>query len=180
MDKQSESSRTPFRQGSLDGLCGLYSVINAAKLVHGNQRFPSRAIFKDSLRHLAEAHDLTDIVVNGMPRLTLSNVLKVAARRVPLSRAWPFHGKKRPMLTEVWSALEGHVCEAKGRTAIIVFGGAKWGHWTVVRAVTPLKLVLFDSRGRSHLNRAICTTGEPTKARPVTIEAASTCLLKRG
>jgi len=101
MEKQRELCRTPFRQGRFGGLCGLYSVINAAKLVHGNQRFPSRAVFKDSLRHLAEAHDLADIVVNGMPRLTLSNVLKVAAQRVPLSRAWPFHGRKRPTLDEV-------------------------------------------------------------------------------
>lgn len=179
MDKQSAASRTPFRQGSLDGLCGLYSIINAIKLMHGGQRIPSKSIFKDSLRQLAEAHVLADIVVNGMQRITLSGVLKVAAQRVTLSRSWPFHGKKRPTLAEVWSALEAHVCEEEGRVAIIVFGGERWGHWTVVRAVTPRKLVLFDSRGRSHLNRAICTTGEPTKTRPVTIEAVSTCLLKR-
>lgn len=180
MQQNKLTKQSPLRQGGLDGLCGLYSVINATKLLHGSKRIPSKAIFTESLHQLAEAHDLPEIIAAGMTRATLSGILKVASKRAPVSLSWPFYGKKRPTLDEVWAALEAHVCEGNGRTAIIAFGGSTWGHWTVVRAVTPGKLVLYDSRGRKHILRGICTTGEPTKSHPVSIEAQSVCFLSKG
>ena len=165
----------PYVQGNLDGLCGLYSVVNAVKLIR--RKTPAKAIFKESLRFLSENHNLAEIVGAGMERPILSKLLNLAAKRVPVSSKWPFYRGKSPSLASFWSVLEGHVNEQEGRTAIVAFSCASWSHWSVVREVKEERLVLFDSDGRKQLVRSLCTTNQPTKARPMMIEAATVCLL---
>lgn len=61
----------PLQQGDLDGLCGVYSLINAIRLVRANNRPLVKgeldALFSFAAYRLAETGDLHERLVRGVP-----------------------------------------------------------------------------------------------------------------
>jgi hypothetical protein len=163
----------PFEQDDLDGLCGVYAVVNAARLVAYSHRRLSaadcRALFAALLAELAEEGRLRGFVAAGLGTRVLARLLRRAGRwlrkrhGLALEVRRPFAKRDEPGPEACLRVLAGHL--ARPGTAAIVGSDE---HWTVVRAVTPRRLVLADSDGRRHFATATVSeaAGAGSASRP--------------
>jgi hypothetical protein len=153
----------PYRQGDLDYLCGVYSVVNAARRVlapaiqlRGSE---ARLLFQ----HLLLALDgrLKRSVTDGQSEGDMVRLLNVASmwvaacyqRKVTLQR--PFRQRSRVKSSELLSTLRQHL--AGDRTAAIV---GLCEHWSVVARLDRRHLILFDSWQLHKIPFAHCVIGD--------------------
>jgi hypothetical protein len=161
----------PLVQGDLDGLCGIYSVVNSlAWALHtrravGDPLLSRRArrlqdrerteLFIALLTVLFERHKQARPIADGVSSVDLSHVLRRSAawlkaqRGLDLAVTRPFYQYRRVRLPRIAAHLAAHLSEP-GRSAIIGIE-PPWHHWTVVIGVTLNRLNLFDSGGSIHM-----------------------------
>ncbi|MFH2066486.1 MAG: hypothetical protein ABIK15_14905 [Pseudomonadota bacterium] len=170
----------PLRQGDLDGLCGIYSIVNALRLVCNLNNDECFVLFKESLALLEKKKKLSEIIAFGTSIVQLSRVFKeVIDEKYPTKRTKPFHKNKDVPLCEYWNALEEFLVESN-RAVIIGIDGDEWdGHWTCVVTVTEKTLVLFDSYNWKRLYRKNYTTRKITKRRPYLISPYYTIFISK-
>jgi hypothetical protein len=153
----------PLVQGELDGLCGIYSIINS--LIWGlyslqvtghrprHQSSPlgereTEQLFLLLTTRFTRKHG-TRSIIDGTSALELAYLLRRSAawlrakRGLQLVVARPFYRHPRATIRQVCRALENHLAGAGTATII----GLEWPsrHWTVVSGVTPTRLYLLDS-----------------------------------
>jgi hypothetical protein len=159
----------PLVQGELDGLCGIYSIINSmiwglySLQVTGHRpRQQSRPLgereteqlFLSLIARLTRKHGIHP-VVHGISSLELARLLRHSAawlsakRDLRLTFMRPFYRRRRATIGQVCQVLSNHLAGA-GNAAII---GLEWPsrHWTVVIGVTATRLALLDSSGDQYL-----------------------------
>ena len=163
----------PFEQGDLDGLYGAYAVVNAARLAAQPHRRLSaaecRALFAALLAELADEGRLRGFVAAGLGDRVLARLLRRAGQwlrkrhGLALEVRRPFAKRHQPGPEACLRALAEHL--ARPGTAAIVGSDE---HWTVVRAVTPKRLLLVDSNGRRHFATATVSeaAGAGSASRP--------------
>ncbi len=153
----------PFYQGELDGLCGVYAIINAVRLLCPElDEQTTKKLFKRLLAtlHKREANPVTP-VWRGMRMRTLRRIAKEARRFMKAEcgitlRARRWRPERRERITTVklfWHAVEREL--SRHRVPIIGFGG-KVQHWTVVRGLTPKLMKLCDSSDLTAVRRKGC------------------------
>lgn len=142
---------SPFRQGDLDGLCGLYSVINAIALARWPhlpvRRVEAAQLFECGLWHLNRTADLVETVADGMEWGTLRTIaellcvqasigqVKLEIERLPYSVPAM---KRRSVLGQKIANQHPVIINIETR-----------GHLSVVVGISPTRLYLFDS-GSGH------------------------------
>lgn len=143
----------PLRQGELDGLCGLYSIINALRLAIYPKRLRKpeiKLLFEAGLRALATTRRLRVIVVDGMGDETWARMADAVLSQLELS-----HGQRLTLddlLAEgrVQSMTDAHRSIRQnlrvGRPVIVTLEGS-YDHWTVLSSDTKSRYYLFDSWG---------------------------------
>jgi hypothetical protein len=155
----------PYTQGQLDGLCGIYSIINAVRFALPRVEFRVRsgiprrsklsvteaeALFLGLLKGLVREQRHADRLVHGVSPRQLAALLKVAdhwlrrRRAVTLAVHRPVRHRRdrtRTMLKRIAQHL------ATPGSVAIVGGNDPWGHWTVATAVTACRVYLLDSEG---------------------------------
>jgi len=163
----------PFEQGDLDGLCGVYAVVNATRLAaHPHRRLRAadcHELFAALLAELAGEGRLRGFVAAGLGTRVMARLLRRAERwlrkrhGLALEVRRPFAKRDQPEPEECLRVLTEHL--ARPGTAAIVGSDE---HWTVVRAVTPKRLLLADSDGRRHFAAAVIpdVTGTGSGSRP--------------
>jgi hypothetical protein len=163
----------PFEQGDLDGLCGVYTVVNAVRLAtHPHRRLrvaDCRELFAALLAELADEGRLRGFVAAGLGPRVLARLLRRAGRwlrkrhGLALEVRRPFAKRDQPGPEKCLRALAEHL--ARPGTAAIVGSDE---HWTVVRGVTPRRLLLADSDGRRHFATAMVSAaaGSGSASRP--------------
>ena len=159
----------PYQQGDLDGLCGVYSAVNAVRVLCPEVDATTAEHLFDVLmqRLLRTVGNPSTAVTWGIGRLMLAGLIdeaieymlddfdiRLKARRLPKALR---HSANRDQL---WQALETQI--SPSCVAIIGLAG-KHSHWTVAAQVTPLRIRLFDSGKLQALPRARCTVGRTTK-----------------
>ena len=69
----------PFQQGGLDSLCGIYSLINAERIINNTNAENSQKLFNETIKFLEEERQLAPILTEGMLlkqiKLVLNNVI---------------------------------------------------------------------------------------------------------
>jgi len=139
----------PEHQGHIDGMCAVYSVLNARKLLFDHSEKLDTQLF----RSLCEAiPDLfPNIVYDGTEVAGISRLLDAA-------KAWTNHMHKRELIWSqpthrkrfatiddyfafVRSTLDPH---DGNRKAAIVGLGKPWDHWTVLRTVSGRRAFFFE------------------------------------
>ncbi len=176
--------REPYRQGDLDGLCGIYSAINAVRAlcpeIDGDE---ACWLFDPLVRHLPTAGgNASAAVANGIccgdeARLLAKAVrymadehdIELSVRRLskPLRRA--------PDIDRVWQALARIVSP----TCVAVLGlEGRQSHWTVAVAVSPQQIRLYDSGASSALRRSSCTVRKTTTR--IRLAPAHVFIIRRG
>ena len=161
-----------FRQGSLDGLCGVYSIINAVKSAARNggrphikaaaaawfSRDEAFELFGALARHLERDRRLARSYGEGIEPPTLVRLLRHAdrwlrrslGRRLIARRA--FFRPARPRRARMVAKIERHL--ANPNTAALIGLHGHPGHWTVASTVSRQVFRLADSDGGSWLRKS--------------------------
>lgn len=150
-----------FRQGDLDGLCGAYCVVNAAKVVSRLDADQCTALFETIVRYLGDAHRVTA----GIGRGLMDDILRDIAWGFMNKRYMPFRNRGPVPLAEFWRTVGDFLAEDQPR-AVILCLDTPTPHWTTAVRLTDRRMELMDSGGLNSLPRRRCTTGRATAARP--------------
>lgn len=152
----------PLRQGDLDGLCGVYAVINAMRaLVPTMPMVAAEALFEELMNALRKHDDgRRPMTAAGITR---RHLIELLARAIEfIERRYGVETKRRrPALPRrsqkstaaLWRALARSLSPAC--VAIIGLGGYR-NHWSLVTAVSPRVMRLCDSDGMKLLRRSQC------------------------
>ena len=155
----------PYRQGDLDGLCGVYSVINALRAVcpELDAKLSAR-LFRHLVRCLrGRAREPLNVITGGIGRPTLGQLLKIAIAFVDRSLgvivrarqlSEPTRSAKR--VDRLWRELSDVLSPTS--VAIISVEG-RMSHWTVVTRIGAKHLFLLDSGNLKRFRRTSCTVG---------------------
>jgi hypothetical protein len=155
----------PYRQGDLDGLCGVYSIINSVRVLAPEiDQEAAEWLFSELMYALSDfGAEPKEIVTGGIGRRHLSQLIRRAVRymideyeiHLTVSRL-PKELRQSTDLQELWAWLSERVSPT--RVAILGLGG-RYDHWTVAIDVTSQQIKLFDSGEVGILRRRSCTVG---------------------
>ncbi len=148
----------PFEQGGLDPLCGVYSILNAEKIINNTTSEGSQKLFNDIVRQLDKRGILVDVLTGGMRFKTITMLLsEVMSERIPYQKS-PFQGRANPCLSTFWHEMGSFLSARTSRVVLLGLAG-EYDHWTVAQSISDKQVKLFDSVGLHVLNRRHCTTG---------------------
>jgi hypothetical protein len=147
---------TPYRQGDLDSLCGLYSIVNAVAVAAGRRKnsrnadqdrpgdIPLRRFDKlraelllfSLTRYLERGRMLSWVFATGTTTQRMSQLLKHASRYLRVSYdtelVWtkPFHRDKSAQPRAIAKTIREHLNRPYSAVIIKVLWGFE--HWTVI------------------------------------------------
>ncbi len=173
----------PYAQGQLDGLCGVYAIVNAIEATVANwDRTDAQSLFHFLTTSLTAEGKLPGIMALGMGRRDLGQLIDHAdtylAAHYGLRLTRRFAFARPTSLGQYWQRLENHL-QAPGHTAIVGLCG-RYAHWTCVHEMTGNTLQTLDSGTQpiQRLYRAHCTTRRLDRRRHHGLQATQTVLLK--
>jgi hypothetical protein len=156
----------PYIQGALDGLCAIYSIVNAARIISDISEEESKSLFKHILIYLEDREDLGRVLTEGIGLNTVGSILRDVADGRMHDRVMPFKHRPEASLDEFWSEMMAFLDGGSKRAILIGLGGRMWDHWSIVHAISDRQIYFFDSYKLKNLKRSRCTTIRPTAARP--------------
>lgn len=160
----------PIRQGSIDGLCGVYSVMNATEVVIGKFHYDRRlkrkasqrrVLFRKLIGYLAKHNMLEKTLIcgfddidakGGFIDIAIKSVRKSQKRKLCKQIAFDTDDVT---LDQYWEKLTEHLSQPDSAVIISLSGRIK--HWTCVKRITPNALILSDSSGIRQIARDRCT-----------------------
>lgn len=160
-----------FQQGSLDGLCGLYSAINAVSSLINLTEDDCVELFRIGLEHLASRTNLKKTILEGM---RVSMVKEICNRYKPLIEDWGYKleisqiCKEAGNIRGVATIIRNWVNE--DMQCVIVGLGGRIEHWTCVTEPFLKSIKFSDSDGLKRLHLCYITTGNTNKNRQYTID----------
>lgn len=154
----------PYEQGYLDGLCGVYSVINATRLlVKGMQDGEAMQLFSKCMKHVEKRKSLGRVSTKGVNEKDMWSILNhLIAVDYGINVKRPFPKAKKLPSSEFFKELWEYLRQDGKRTAIIGIECEDWDHWTVIRSLTQRRISLFDSASMTTINIAQCSVDERT------------------
>lgn len=159
----------PIRQGSIDGLCGVYSVMNATEIAIGKFHYDRRlkhkasqrrVLYKSLIGYLAKHDMLEETLIwgfndidakGGFIDIAIKSVKKYQKRKLSKQIAFDTDDVT---LDQYWEKLTEHLSQSN--TAVIISLSGRIKHWTCVREITPNALILSDSSGIRRIARGRC------------------------
>jgi hypothetical protein len=171
------SGLTPFQQGGLDSLCGLYSIINAERIINHSSDEETQQLFDELIHYLSRRGLLTKFLIGGIIHTEMLVILnKVVGRRRISNVQIPWRGVQNPDLTTFWKSMQYFLDDTPGRAIILGLKGYH-DHWTVIESITNRSIKLYDSALIQRLPRSSCTTVYATWKRKHLLLPAQTYFL---
>jgi hypothetical protein len=158
----------PYEQGYLDGLCGIYSVINAVRLIKRNMREKeAMQLFERCMRHVEKRRSLGKVSTGGIDQYDLWSILrKCVIADYPINVERPFYNDGKIAVNDYFQQLRDYFEKDGKRTAIIFFECKDWDHWTAIRSITKKQITLFDSALMKRISIPRCVVTKPTREEP--------------
>ena len=158
---------SPYIQGELDGCCGMYSVINALRLVDRNLTgLDCARLLKKILLHLEKRKKASSIISDGISGSDIRFVLKeIIVPNYAVTWALPFKKNAPVSLDQYWDEVKTFMNEEPHRAAIVSITCTEWRHWSVIRTITERRVTFFDSWTLSRANRSRLVVGETDNAK---------------
>lgn len=150
-----------FKQGDLDGLCGVYSLINASGYL-GCSEEECEKLFTKSIKYLNQNKKLEDALLKGLLFPSIKKLIKDVFPEF-LSNGSIIFAKKAPSLNEYWNTISKFLDENKGGCVFVRFEDSKDDHFSIITKATDSKLTLRDSSKFTPFTREECTVGKPRK-----------------
>lgn len=143
----------PLQQGDLDGLCGVYAVINAIRyLVHAarDHEFCNRL----ACHIIGEIYTAKD-VTGGGGELKMTSVFEYARRKVSSDLGVGLTISNKGLIGEFATPADAMESTfAAGRPGVFIMGyEGRDSHWEVVTAIRGATVDLFDSCGMTKFRR---------------------------
>jgi len=152
------SGLLPFQQGGLDSLCGLYSIINAERIINLSSDEETQQLFDDLIHFLSRRGLLSKLLIGGVIHKQMLLILdKVVGKQRISSVEVPWRGVPNPDLTAFWISMQDFLDGTPGRAIILGLQGYH-DHWTVIENITNRSILLYDSSKIKRLPRDRCTT----------------------
>ena len=171
------SGLLPFQQGGLDSLCGLYSVINAERIINLSSDDETQQLFDDLIHFLSKRRILGKLLIGGIIHTQMLLILdKVVGKQRISSVEIPWRGVPNPDLTTFWKSMQNFLDGTPGRAIILGLQGYH-DHWTVIESITNRSILLYDSSKIKRLPRDRCTTVYATWTRKHLLLPAQTYFL---
>ncbi|MDE2363249.1 MAG: hypothetical protein KGM42_11275 [Hyphomicrobiales bacterium] len=159
--------RRPDQQGHIDGMCGLYSVLNATSFLFDLSAQADHQLFRELCLHTKGV--FPEIVCDGVNLPGVESLLHTAKRwaarnrpgktfewTMPLPRSHIFE-TARAALDEMRALL--HAARSAHERAIWIVGlGPPWGHFTTITGIDETRVLFRDSYGIEHRDIAQFTT----------------------
>lgn len=152
---------TPYRQGSLDQMCGVYAIVNAVRAASQHTDRMSKSagseLFAVLAKHLEDRRLLAKALTYGVTTPTMSQLLQVARTWTDERRGrhlrWtkPYHTQPQANPRLVIDRIGCHLEQLTAAAIIGVFG--RMDHWTVVSEVLERTITLSDSYGITLIRR---------------------------
>lgn len=146
----------PLQQGQLDGLCGIYAVINAVNYVHGALRKPANtALFEACLQYLSSRRCLIERITGyGTEGNELNHLLKIANQYYPLGYSTPFRQRRTIDFEDYWQHCQQFLQQS--HSIILINLSGSYAHWTLIERMTHSTLYLRDSSGLKYIHKRHC------------------------
>ena len=171
------SGLPPFQQGGLDSLCGLYSIVNAERIVNHSSDDETQILFDELIHYLARRGLLTRFLIGGILHPQMLVILKkVVGKKRIANMEIPWRGVQNPDLTTFWKSMQNFLDGTPGRAIILGLQGYH-DHWTVIESITNRSILLYDSALIKRLPRSQCTTVYATWKRKHILLPAQTYFL---
>ena len=171
------SSLPPFQQGGLDSLCGLYSIINAERIINRSSDEETQQLFDDLIHYLSRRRLLSKFLIGGIIHTEMLVILnKVVGKKRISNVEIPWRGVPNPDLTTFWKSIQTFLDGTPGRAVILGLDGYH-DHWTVIESITNRSILLYDSALIKRLSRSSCTTAYDTWKRKHLLLPAQTYFL---
>ena len=163
---QGRRARRPYQQGDLDGLCGVYAIVNALRsLCPELDDAGATLLFDHLIQALDEAGaDPSLTVAGGLTVRPLARLIQHASAYMRdafdiaiTARRLPRAVRQTTTLDVLWQALADGV--TPDCVAVLCLGGRD-SHWTLAIEVTPHQIRLFDSGGMGVLRRSRCAVAK--------------------
>ena len=156
----------PYLQGALDGLCAIYSIVNATRIISGIDEEEARALFRRIMAYLEKTRQLSKVLTDGIGLTTIGGILRDVVGDRIRQRSMPFKHRPDTPLDEFWSEMLDFLNGESKRAILIGLGGRRWDHWSIVDSLSERQIHFFDSYKLRRLNRNRCTTTRSNSSRP--------------
>ena len=170
----------PYEQGGLSSLCGIYSIVNAMRIIKGLNNDESKELFAQITHYLEENKNLAVSLTAGISITVMGSIFKdVIGER--LNRAIPFHKQPNVRIGDFWAEMKRFLDEErvkKEKRVVLLSLGDEHEHWTITHRMSNKRIILFDSIGLKHLDRRYCTTRGTSSSRRHLIHPTQTYFLK--
>lgn len=133
----------PYWQGGMDSMCGIYSIINADKIVNKSSEEDSQYLFNGIIEYLSKKRKLKDIIIGGVYH---KDMISILANAIGNRFRWRVIGNNFNNVSEFWKYSNDFLKENNGSSLIVSFGG-KEDHLSAVMSMTAKTMTLFDSSG---------------------------------
>ena len=195
-------------QGEMDGLCGIYALVNAITCLAGQKLSEKDGtdLFKELIRSIYKRNNRKrtkkpttsiEFIWDGANTQDISYMLKetmkfLESKNLHLEWKKPLMGQSKPNnVDQYWKRLQEAFNDAGGQKKCVAIIDYNWqidgnkedGHWTCVTKVTDNVLFLQDSVMRpgtklKKIYRSRCTLGPPTSRRPYRLFPHNVSLLR--
>jgi hypothetical protein len=171
----------PYFQGYLDGLCGVYSIINAMRIVLNLSQKESAELFKQILKFMEERKRISSFVVNGLHPVDMQYALRrVIEPKYPITWNRPYLRRRNLKINRYWKEMLQFISEDDHRAVIMTIQVEQYSHWSVVHTITEKQLRFFDSAFLAkRVNRNRCAIRRSTAKRPYAFQPGSMFFLSK-
>ncbi|MFZ5675703.1 MAG: hypothetical protein ACOZAM_22320 [Pseudomonadota bacterium] len=161
----------PYKQGELDGLCGVYAVVNALRLsLRHLGRFKPHVfsnVFEELVAEIDRLQGYGNASVNGITTPRITQLLKLAIEFIEadfdlrLEVARPLLNRKQYSMRQAIKCLRREL-ERPGTSLLLGLDG-EYGHWTVAHRITQTSILLHDSAGYRRVAIRACRLRHETR-----------------
>ena len=155
----------PYEQGALDGLCAVYGIVNAARIIAAIDEQQSKELFRRIVLYIEERQGLAQILTTGIGLKTIGGIFNSVVRVYIKHRSMPFKKYPDTPLDTFWNAMMEFLAGGERRAILTGLGGV-YDHWSIVDSITEKQIRLFDSFKLKRLNRNRCATIRCSSSRP--------------
>lgn len=141
----------PFNQGYLDSLCGIYSIINADKIVNRSKDEESQELFNEIISYLHRKRKLKDTIIEGIAHRQMTSILKDVVKD---RFAWGITGNGFTKITDWWNYYSLTLSDSS--MAIIISFGGRENHLSVIKSMNDKTMTLFDSAEIKRIRKSSC------------------------
>jgi hypothetical protein len=123
-------------------MCGIYSIINAHKILYRPSEQESINLFTSIIEYLSKKRVLKDCIIDGLNHKRMTNIMNdVIGDIFPIKES---NKKNIYSVTDWWNIAQSHFGSGDKRVIILAVDGTV-SHYTVIESVTDNRMNLFDS-----------------------------------